>query len=135
MEREAIETLYRAFNDRNPDLVDDVLTHDWEDIPLAPGQPAGPEGLKVIVRMFNEAFPDARFLIDDVIGGDGRVGVRARITGTHKGQFLGVPATGKAVDFRIYEFHDFEHGCIRRTWHIEDWMGLFSQIGAYPPVT
>ena len=37
-ERQAVETLYRAFSDQNPDLVDKAVTPDWKDIPLAPGQ-------------------------------------------------------------------------------------------------
>ena len=45
-ERHAVETLYRAFSDQNPDLVDTVVTPDWKDIPLAPGQGPGPQGFK-----------------------------------------------------------------------------------------
>ena len=134
MEHELIATLYRAFNENDPDLVDRVLSRDWEDIPLVPGQPHGPDGMKHIIRMFGEAFPGARFTIDDMVGSEGRIGVRARVTGLHKGPFLGIPATGNAIDFRLYEFHEFEEGRIRRTWHMEDWMTLFGQLGTFPPV-
>ena len=45
-ERHAVETLYRAFSDQNPDLVDQAVVPDWKDIPLAPGQGPGPEGFR-----------------------------------------------------------------------------------------
>lgn len=59
VERQAVETFYRAFSDKNPDLVDGVLASTWDDIPLAPGQGAGPEGVKPIIQSVAKAFPDS----------------------------------------------------------------------------
>lgn len=129
----AIETLYRAFTDRNPDLLDEALTPDWQDIPLAPGQGPGPAGLKALIPGFLQTFPDLRITIDEIIGHAGRAGVRARITGTHLGDFAGVPPTGKAVSVALHEFHHLENGRITHTWHLEDWFGMLHQIGAWPP--
>ena len=50
-ERIAVETLYRAFSEQNPNLVDSVLALTWKDLPLAPGQELGPAGIKHIIRM------------------------------------------------------------------------------------
>jgi hypothetical protein len=66
-EREAVETLYQAFSEKNPDLVDGVLAPNWDDIPLAPGQQPGPDGIKPIISSFGEAFPDVRITIQDLI--------------------------------------------------------------------
>ena len=55
-ERHAVETLYRAFSDQNPDLVDQAVAPDWKDIPLAPGQGPGPQGFKPIIRSVIAAF-------------------------------------------------------------------------------
>lgn len=131
-ERTAVETLYRAFNEQNPDLMDTAVTTDWDDIPLAPGQVPGPEGLKPIIRGFIEALPDVHITLHDLIQAEGRASVRAEITGTHQGPLFGIPATGKKVSFTIFEFHEFEGGRIRRTWHLEDWFGLFRQLGQFP---
>lgn len=131
-ERIAVETLYRAFSEHDPELVDAALSADWEDIPLAPGQGAGPAGFKPIIRDFIAAFPDVRIEIQDLMQIPGKIGVRARITGTHHGALFGIPATGKPVDFRIHEFHQLESGRIRTTWHLEDWFGVFAQIGQFP---
>ncbi|HAZ75466.1 MAG TPA: hypothetical protein DCX28_03220, partial [Enterobacteriaceae bacterium] len=86
----AVETLYRAFSEQNPDLVDTVLAPEWDDIPLAPGQAPGPAGIKTIINMVVAAFPDVHITIHDTIQEPGKVGVRAEIGGTHLGELFGV---------------------------------------------
>jgi predicted ester cyclase len=132
VEREAVETFYRAFTDQNLDLVDSVLAPDWEDIPLAPGQEPGPQGIKTIIRSVAEAFPDVRITIHDMVQEPGKIGVRAEISGTHQGPLFGIAATGKQVSFRLHEFHTLMDGRVTTTWHMEDWFGLFLQLGQFP---
>ena len=132
-ERTAVETLYRAFSEQNPDLADAVLAPEWEDIPLAPGQGPGPDGVKMIIRMVAAAFPDVHITIHDMLQEPGKVGVRAEISGTHLGELFGIAPTGKQVSFRLHEFHTLAHGRITTTWHMEDWFGLFQQLGQFPP--
>jgi predicted ester cyclase len=132
-ERLAVETLYRAFSDKNPNLVDEALAPDWNDIPLAPGQGPGPEGIKPIIRSFMQAFPDVQITVHDMIQEPGRIGVRAEITGTHKGELFGIAPTGKKVTFRLHEFHTLNGKRVTTTWHMEDWFGLFLQLGQFPP--
>lgn len=132
IEREAVETFYRAFTEQSLDLVDAVLAPDWEDIPLAPGQVAGPEGIKTIIRSVADAFPDVKITIHDMVQEPGKIGVRAEITGTHRGPLFGIAPTGKAVSFRLHEFHTIEGGRVTTTWHMEDWFGLFLQLGQFP---
>ncbi|MEN0579946.1 ester cyclase [Phytobacter palmae] len=132
-ERKAVETLYQAFSLQQPDLVNEAVTADWADIPLAPGQEPGPEGLKPIINMFVAAFPDVRIVIHDLIQVPGHIAVRAEITGTHKGAFMGIAATGKAVSIRLHEMHQLNGERITTTWHMEDWLGLFMQLGQFPP--
>lgn len=132
IERLAVETLYRAFNDNDPDLVDTVLAPDWDDIPLAPGQGRGPEGIKPIIRSFAQAFPDVRIVIHDMIQVPGQIAVRAEITGTHRGELFGITPTGKQVSFRLHEFHTLDGRRVITTWHMEDWFGLFLQLGQFP---
>ena len=131
-ERAAVETLYRAFSDKEPDLVDDALAADWDDIPLAPGQGLGPQGFKPIIREVIRAFPDVDIAIHDIIQVPGRIGVRAEITGTHRGDLFGIAPTGKVVRFRIHDFHALDGGRVTTTWHLEDWFGLFQQIDRFP---
>ena len=134
-ERLAVETFYRAFSDKNPDLVDEVLAPTWDDIPLAPGQAPGPEGIKPIIRSVMQAFPDIQITVHDMIQEPGRIGVRAEITGTHQGEIFGIAPTAKKVSFRLHDFHTLDGQRVTKTWHMEDWFGLFLQLGQFPPQT
>ncbi|WP_321884950.1 ester cyclase [Paraburkholderia bannensis] len=131
-ERAAVETLYRAFNEKAPDLVDRVLAPDWEDIPLGPGQGPGPDGIKPVIRSLGDAFPDVQIVIHDLIQVPGQIAVRAEITGTHRGELFGIAPTGKRVSFRLHEFHALDGQRVTTTWHMEDWFGLFQQLGRFP---
>ncbi|MBP2496138.1 putative ester cyclase [Methylobacterium sp. PvP062] len=128
----ALEAFYGALGGHDVDLLDEATTADWEDIPLAPGQGPGPEGAKPIFRMLLTAFPDLVVDIVDVMAERDRAAVRAMVSATHVGPLFGVPASGRRVTFALHEFHDFESDRLRRTWHLEDLFGLFSQVGAFP---
>ena len=126
-QRHSLEHFYGALGAH-----DQALTSDWEDIPLAPGQAAGPEGIKPIFRMLISAFPDLSVEITEVLAEAGRAAARVSVTGTNRGDLFGVPASGKSVRFALHEFHEFEGDRVRRTYHMEDLFGLFTQIGAWP---
>jgi predicted ester cyclase len=130
----SLETLYRAFTDKNLDLLDEACAPDWQDIPLAPGQGPGPDGLKKLVPEFLKAFPDLKIVVHEIVGSAGREGVRASITGTHLGEIFGVKPSGKFVDIALHEFHHLKDGRITHTWHLEDWFGMLHQVGAWPPM-
>lgn len=115
-QKRSLETFYRAFSDKNPSLIDEAVTSDWQDIPLSPGQGPGPEGLKPLMQMFFTAFPDLRIIVDDVIAQPGRAGVRARMVATHCGEIFGLQPTGKPVSVALHEFHHFYYGRITHTW-------------------
>ena len=131
-QRQSLEHFYGALDTRDVALVDQALTSDWEDIPLAPGQAIGPEGIKPIFRMLISAFPDLSTEISEVLAEAGRAAARVIVTGTHRGDLFGVPASGKFVRFALHEFHEFEGDRLRRTYHLVDLFGLFTQIGAWP---
>lgn len=133
-ERRAVERLYDAFSRHDPDLIDDAVTPDWDDIPLAPGQGPGPEGMKPVIRSVISAFPDVQIVVHELIQVPGKIAVRAEITGTHEGELFGIAPTGKAVRFRIHEFHALDGERITTTWHMEDWYGLFLQLGRFPAI-
>jgi len=134
-----VETFYRAFSG-DTDLLDGVVTPDWEDIPLGPGQQPGPDGIKPMIKGIGASFTDFHILVHDVIDGraadgNGKIGVRAEMCGTHTGDMFGIPATGQAVHITIHEFHDIQGGRIARTWHLEDWFGFFNQVGQAPQIS
>jgi predicted ester cyclase len=126
-----LKTFYRAFAGQ-PDLLDDCVTAEWQDIPLAPGQQPGRDGAKPLIAGFSTLFADLKIEIIEVIGAQGKAAVRAVMTGRHVGELFGVAPTGKTFTVPIHEFHTIEDGRLTQTWHMEDWLGWFAQMGAWP---
>ncbi len=82
------------------------------------------EGAELIKR----AFPDLRVEIDDVVAEGDRVALRLTIHGTHQGDFLGIPATGRQVSYISHEFYRVADGLIAEEWICSNTATLFQQI-------
>jgi steroid delta-isomerase-like uncharacterized protein len=80
-------------------------------------------------KLLIDAIPDVRLTIEDAFGADDRVAVRLRVTGTHRGEFLGIPPTGNHVDYQSSEIYRFRHGLIAEEWICSDTLTLLTQIG------
>jgi steroid delta-isomerase-like uncharacterized protein len=78
--------------------------------------------------MFRRAFPDLQADIEDIFASGDRVAVRLRMRGTHEGDYLGMPATGRAVSYVSHEFYRIENGLIAEEWICSDTASLFRQI-------
>jgi steroid delta-isomerase-like uncharacterized protein len=106
----------------------------WEDVveqvPL-PGQGPGLEGLKDILRVMRSGFPDLDFSVKEQIVEGDKVASRFEWTGTHKGAFLGVPATGRQVHVWGIVIDRLEQGRIKDTRIIMDTLGLMTQLGVF----
>jgi steroid delta-isomerase-like uncharacterized protein len=116
----------------NVDAFDDMIPPDAVDHSPFPGQPAGREGVKYIFRMLKSAFPDMRTEVHEMVAEGDRVAVRSRIVGTHQGEFMGVPASGKPVSIEGIDILRFENGKMVEHWGVYDAMGMMMQIGAIP---
>lgn len=103
-----------------------------EQVPF-PGQGPGLEGLKDVLRGMRAAFPDLVFSIHEQIAEGDKVASRFEWTGTHKGTFLGVPATGRPVRVWGIVIDRLQAGRIQDTRIIMDIFGLMMQLGAIPP--
>ena len=82
---------------------------------------------------FNKAFPDLTRNIVDIVAEGDKVAVSVNVTGTYKGEFQGIPATGKQVSFTAMDILTIIEGKIAEEWATADMMGLMQQIGAIPP--
>lgn len=129
-DQHAIRTFYRAFSGE-PDLLDQVVTPDWQGVPVVPGQAPGRDGIKAFVKRFTTAFPDAQVRIHEIVGSSGSAGVRAEIAGTHTGEWFGKAPTGLSFRLVLHEFHHLENGRLTRTWHFEDWFRWLSRLGSW----
>lgn len=125
--------IYEVIASGDADRADELLAEDLiehEDQP--PGSPQGREGFKDFVRRINAGFPDLECHIEDMTADGDKVWARARLTGTHQGEFMGVPATGNRVEFEVIDIGRFEDGKGVEHWGVSDAMALMAQIGAIP---
>ena len=80
-------------------------------------------------ELMRHAFPDLRAHVEDIVAARDKVAVRVRFRGTHSGDFLGIPATGRAVEYVSHEFYRVADGLIAEEWICSDMATLFRQIG------
>ena len=97
-----------------------------------PGLPAGPEGAKQLVTVYRNAFPDVHFTIDEQIAEGDKVVTRWTGHGTHKGELLGIPATGKSSTVTGIAVDRIVNGKIAESWGIFDQFGMMQQLGVIP---
>jgi steroid delta-isomerase-like uncharacterized protein len=131
-------TIVRRFVDEviTQGQIDSAAQFVWEDVveqvPF-PGQGPGLEGLKDVLRAMRTGFPDIVFAIHEQISQGDKVASRFEWTGTHQGEFLGIPATGRKVAVWGFVFDRLEQGRIKETRILMDILGLMMQLGAIPP--
>lgn len=116
--------------------IDSAAQFAWEDVveqvPF-PGQGPGLEGLKDVLRGMRVAFPDLYFSVEEQIAEGDKVVTRFEWTGTHRGEFLGVAATGRSVKVWGMVIDRLQSGRIKDTRIIMDMLGLMMQLGVFPP--
>ncbi|MFD8964214.1 ester cyclase [Streptomyces sp. NPDC059568] len=126
-----VRRFYQPLSTGDTDLVDEVLAPGWEALPALHAGP-GRDGWKATVAYLRSVLGSLSFTIEDVlVAGDGdRVAVRSVTRGTHDGELLGIPATGRQVEIRASDYHQVEGGRIVRSWHLEDYYGVIQQLNA-----
>ncbi len=109
-------------------LADDFVEH--EETPgLAPTR----EGVKQFFHMYRAAFPNLRLDPEDVLPSGDKVVARARATGTHEGELMGIPATGKDIDVQLIDIMRYdEEGLVVEHWGVVDLMAMMQQLGVVP---
>lgn len=130
--QEAIEGFYQAFEAKSVPLLKKFVTPDWEYIPEPPGAAPGPEQMAHVFGNMASAIPDMKIAILDLLIHDDRAAVRAEISGTQSGELLGIEPSAKPVRFAIHSFHKMRGDLIEKTWHLEDWLSVFRQLGQFP---
>lgn len=93
-----------------------------------PVHASGPEALKQVTTMLLHAFPDLHVTVDDIIAEADKVAGRNSLTGTHRGEYMGIAATGKAISYdEIFIFRFVEHR-ITETWGVVDVHSQLTQL-------
>jgi predicted ester cyclase len=123
-----------VIGDGQLNLIDELTSDDLVDHEEGlPGQPPGKEGVKFFVNAMREAFPDIRAKTIEPTLADGNLeAARVVLTGTHKGELMGVASTDRNVEFESVDIIRVEDGKVAEHWGVTDVMGLMQQLGAVP---
>jgi steroid delta-isomerase-like uncharacterized protein len=136
MTTEANKALLRRYkvgilNTRDIDALDQVAAPGYLDHAAFPGQAPGLEGLKQRAVILFRAL-DPQWTIHDAIAEGDLVVLRWSLTGTHRGEFLGIPPTGQAVTLHGIDMYRLQDGKIAEHWNVVDMFSFCQQIGALP---
>jgi predicted ester cyclase len=124
----AVKRFYEALATGDTTLVDEALAPGWEAVPpMRTGN--GPEGWKATIAHLRGALSDLSVEFEDIVANGDTVAVRAVSRAKQTGELLGVEGTGREVELRAADFHRLVDGRIVRTWHLEDYFSLATQIG------
>lgn len=119
----------QGFNRQDMAEFDRYFSPQVVDHALPPGMPAGREGRKRFAQAFFAAFPDIHVHIEDLLAEGDRTVARWSAHGTHQGELMGIPATGKTVNLTGIAIDRFENGQSVEHWEIIDQVGLMQQLG------
>jgi len=123
---------YEVWNSGNIDLIDEILSDDFIFHRAPPGLSNDREGFKQFVAMYRNAFPDVKFEVQSIIVEGDAVMSRWKASGTHTGEMMGIPPTGKKVTVTGMTENRIEAGKITTQWNEFDDLGMLQQVGAMP---
>ena len=127
-------TVGRMFDEvvnlRKLDVVDELFDPDFQT--LTPVGTMDLDGFRGFVAAWQAGFSDLVCDVDDLVAEGDRVAWRVRARGTHTGEFMGIPATGRSVDFDSLNIGEFRDGRAYRHQVIMDMATMMAQLGAGP---
>lgn len=133
-----LATMRRAYdmiNAHDFDGLRGLLADDFVEHEELPGDGAtGADGVTEFFRLQVAAFPDFAMTVQDLIDGGDKIVARVRVTGTHRGDFMGMPATGRPVDIDVIDIMRFgDDGLVHEHWGLSDQAAMMQQLGAGAP--
>jgi len=134
--KEVIRRLYKEFwNERKPEVADQLVSESHAlTSPHISGATVGPGAYKKQLAAYLAGFPDLRFTVEETICEKEKVAAFWTLTGTHRGEFLGVAPTNRKVSISGITIHQVVDGKILDSQAIWDAISLFEQLGVELPV-
>jgi steroid delta-isomerase-like uncharacterized protein len=124
--------LDEVINQGKLDRADALVKSDFIELDPLPGQQQGREGLKEIIGHIRNAFPDTKWVVDEMVAEGDKVVTRFHWTGTNLGPFLGIPATGKPVKVSGVVIDRLEEGKMADSRILMNELSLMQQLGVIP---
>ncbi|MDX3071544.1 ester cyclase [Streptomyces sp. NPDC088354] len=124
-----LEHFGSAVNDGRLDEIDSYVAPASVDHDPAPGQVPGPEGYEEMFAAMRTAFPDLHIDVEHVLATDNEIAFAYTVTGTHLGELMGHPPTGRTVSYRGMQISRVEDGKLVERWGSSDELGMLRQLG------
>lgn len=122
-----------VFSQGRLEVVDEIFAPDFTDrTPRPAGIPDGREGIKAIASALRKGFPDLTYRVDLQIAEGDFVAGYVTVSGTHKGEAFGMPATGKHAEWNESHIVKLVNGKITEHWGVIDQLGMLRQLGLAP---
>lgn len=130
---ETVRRFYSLLSDGDIDGFGALLAEDFVEHEETPGLAPTKDGVLGFFRIQRAAFPDLRMDPEDVLVDGDKVVARVRMTGTHEGELMGMPPTGRNVDVQLIDIIRFgDDGLAREHWGVVDSMAMMEQLGVVP---
>jgi steroid delta-isomerase-like uncharacterized protein len=121
-----------AFERGNAAIIDELVADDFVEHNPMPGTSGDREGFKQLIGQIHSAFPDLKTTVHDQIADGDKVVERWTCSGTHQGEFMGIPATGRRVEFEGMDISRLRDGRIVEHWTQMDTLTMLQQLGVVP---
>jgi predicted ester cyclase len=118
-----------VINNNKFELIDEIYAPNYVEHTPQPGVPPTREGFKQTAMALKKAFPDLRYTIDDVVDGGDKIVHRLTASGTMKGDFAGMPATGKRATWTEIHIGRVANGRLVEHWGVIDQLSMLVQLG------
>lgn len=122
----------KGFNQKDLTAFEAYFSANLKDHALPPNVPEGFEGRKIFYSAMLAAFPDMQVNLEDVFAEGNKVVTRWSARGTHNGDMMGIPPTGRQISVGGIAIDRFENGQSVEHWEIFDQVGLMQQLGVIP---
>lgn len=119
-----------VLNEGRLERAEDLVLADFVELDPLPGQTQGREGLKEVIAQLRAAFPDIHWVVDEMFAEGAKVCTRFTWSGTHRGVFLGIPATDNRVTVKGVVIDRLESGKMADSRILMDTFGMMQQLGA-----
>lgn len=126
------KVIERFLNSADPDVADELFHPDFVDHNRSNPGMSGLENVKRSVADWHEAFPDTVSSLEDLLAEGDRVAARWTTRGTHRGEFLGLAATGNRIKVSSSGIFRISGGKVVESWDHFDALGMLKQLGATP---
>ncbi|HET6447705.1 MAG TPA: ester cyclase [Conexibacter sp.] len=112
--------------------IDEIFEPDVQIRTPLPVDAKGAQAIKQVWTTLLHAFPDIHLTVEDLIEEDDKVVGRTVVRGTHEGEYMGIPPTGRSVTYNEIFIFRFDNGRIAETWGVVDVFSQMRQLGAIP---